>query len=148
MKTYKETKKAVKTLVETIGLDNILNKHLVKLYEEGHKTSNVQNALNYFTYRKPQITDKGENTMSVAIKVISRVDDKRFLKSMDFEVLINGESDNTEYRMTEGEKTFKKLFSVGKAHGYSVRGKVRNEVQNLVNAIFDTNLSFAIAIEN
>lgn len=85
--------------------------------------------------------------MSIAIKVLSRTDDKRYLKSMDFEVLINGESDSTEYRMTEGEKTFKKLFSIGKAHGYSVRGKTRTEVQKLVDAIFDTNLSFAITVE-
>lgn len=85
--------------------------------------------------------------MSVAIKVTSRTDNERFLKSMDFEILINGESDSTLYRMTEGKKTFEKLFSIGKPHGYSVRGKIRNEVQNLVNAIFDTNLGFAIAIE-
>lgn len=45
--------------------------------------------------------------MSIAIKVLSRTDDKRYLKSMDFEVLINGESDSTEYRMTEGEKHLK-----------------------------------------
>lgn len=84
--------------------------------------------------------------MNIAIKVISRVNDKRYLKSMDFEVIINGESDNTAYRMTDGEKGFKKLFSIGKAHGYSVRGNTRKEVQNLVNAIFDTNLGFAISI--
>ena len=84
--------------------------------------------------------------MNIAIKVISRENDKRFLKSMDFEILINGESDNTEYRMTEGDKTFRKLFSIGKAYGYAVRGNVRKEVQNLVNAIFDTNLPFAISI--
>lgn len=84
--------------------------------------------------------------MNVAIKVISRENDKRFLKSMDFEVLINGESDSTEYRMTEGDKTFHKLFSIGRAYGYAVRGNVRKEVQNLVNAIFDTNLPFAISI--
>lgn len=84
--------------------------------------------------------------MNVAIKVISRETDKRFLKSMDFEILINGESDNTEYRMTEGDKTFRKLFSLGRAYGYAVRGNVRKEVQNLVNAIFDTNLPFAISI--
>lgn len=85
--------------------------------------------------------------MSIAIKVLSRTNEKGYFKSMDFEVLINGESDNTEYRMTEGEKTFRKLFSIGKAHGYSVRGKTRAEVQKLVDAIFDTNLGFAIAVE-
>ena len=84
--------------------------------------------------------------MCIAIKVISREDGDRYLKSMDFEVVINGESDNTEYRMTKGDKTFRKLFSIGKAHGYVVRGNVRKEIQNLVNAIFDTNLGFAISI--
>lgn len=69
--------------------------------------------------------------MSIAIKVLSRTDDKRYLKSMDFEVLINGESDSTEYRMTEGEKTFKKLFSIGKAHGYSVREKQEPRLKSL-----------------
>lgn len=84
--------------------------------------------------------------MCIAIKVTSRENGDRYLKSMDFEVVINGESDNTEYRMTEGDKTFRKLFSIGKAYGYAVRGNIRKEVQNLVNAIFDTNLGFAISI--
>lgn len=84
--------------------------------------------------------------MCIAIKVTSRENGERYLKSMDFEVVINGESDNTEYRMTEGDKTFRKLFSIGKAYGYAVRGNTRKEVQNLVNAIFDTNLGFAISI--
>lgn len=84
--------------------------------------------------------------MCIAIKVISRENEDRYLKSMDFEVVINGESDNTEYRMTEGDKTFRKLFSIGKSFGYAVRGNTRKEVQNLVNAIFDTNLGFAISI--
>lgn len=53
--------------------------------------------------------------MNIAIKVISRVNDKRYLKSMDFEVIINGESDNTEYRMTDGEKGFKKTFQYWKS---------------------------------
>ena len=84
--------------------------------------------------------------MSIAIKVLSRTDDKRYLKSMDFEVIINGESDKTECRMTEGDKTFRKLFSVSKAYGYAVRGNTRKEIQNLVNAIFNANLGFAISI--
>ena len=84
--------------------------------------------------------------MCIAIKVTSRENGDKYLKSMDFEVVINGESDNTEYRMTEGDKTFRKLFSIGKAYGYTVRGNIRKEIQNLVNAIFDTNLGFAISI--
>lgn len=84
--------------------------------------------------------------MCISIKVISRENGDRYLKSMDFEVVINGESDYTEYRMTEGDKTFRKLFSIGKAYGYAVRGNTRKEIQNLVNAIFDTNLGFAISI--
>ena len=84
--------------------------------------------------------------MCIAIKVISRENGDRYLKSMDFEVVINGKSDNTEYRMTEGDKTFRKLFSIGTAYGYAVRGNIRKEIQNLVNAIFDTNLGFAISI--
>ena len=84
--------------------------------------------------------------MSIAIKVLSRTNDKRYLKSMDFEVLINGKSDGTEYRMTEGDNTFRKLFGIGKPYGYAVRGNARKEIQNLVNTIFDTNLGFAISI--
>ena len=49
-KTYKETKAAVKELVVNTGLKNILCKHLVELYEQGHNVTNVQNALSYFTY--------------------------------------------------------------------------------------------------
>ena len=85
--------------------------------------------------------------MCIAIKVTARENGERYLKSMDFEILIDGKSDNTQYRMTEGDKTFRKLFSVGKAYGYSVRGKARKEVQNLVNAIFETNLGFAMAVD-
>lgn len=49
-KTYKETKQTVKELVITIGLSNILNKHLTELYDLGHNVTNVENALNYFRY--------------------------------------------------------------------------------------------------
>lgn len=49
-KTYKETKAAVKELVVRVGLNNILGKHLVELYEQGHAAGNVQNAISYFTY--------------------------------------------------------------------------------------------------
>lgn len=50
MKTYKETKIEIKKLVETIGLGNILNMHLIPLCEQGHAGSNIQNALSYFRY--------------------------------------------------------------------------------------------------
>ena len=49
-KTYKETKAAVKELVISLGLGNILNMHLVALYEQGHGVANVQNAMSYFQY--------------------------------------------------------------------------------------------------
>ena len=50
MKTYKETKQAVKELVITLGLDNILNMHITPLYAAGHNVTNVENALDYFRY--------------------------------------------------------------------------------------------------
>ena len=50
MKTYKQTKQAVKELVLEHGLANILNSHLVELYNEGHNVTNVQNAVDYFQY--------------------------------------------------------------------------------------------------
>jgi hypothetical protein len=84
--------------------------------------------------------------MTIAIKVTNRCDDVRFLKNMDFEIYINGESDDTLYRMEDGNPKFRKLFSIGKKHGYAIRGKARQEVQKLVNNIFNTNMPFAIAI--
>ena len=50
MKSYKETKAAVKKLVIEKGLKNILGGDLVNLYDQGHNVGNVQNALSYFTY--------------------------------------------------------------------------------------------------
>jgi hypothetical protein len=50
MKTYKETKQAVKELVLAHGLEGILGQHLVALYEDGHNGTNIQNALGYFQY--------------------------------------------------------------------------------------------------
>ena len=84
--------------------------------------------------------------MTIAIKVTNRCDDVRFLKNMDFEIYVNGESDDTLYRMEDGNPKFKKLFSIDKKHGYAIRGKARQEVQKLVNNIFNTNMPFAIAI--
>lgn len=50
MKTYKETKKAVKELIILKGLNNLFNYDLVNLYNEGHNVTNVQNAIDYFRY--------------------------------------------------------------------------------------------------
>ena len=50
MKTYKETKQAVKELVLELGIDNILNMHITPLYDAGHGVTNVQNAMSYFKY--------------------------------------------------------------------------------------------------
>ena len=65
---------------------------------------------------------------------------------MDFEVYIDGETDNTLYRMEDGSKGFKKLFSVGKQYAYAVRGNKRAVVQRLVDQIFRTNISFAVEV--
>ena len=50
MKTYKETKQAVKALVLEHGLHGILGQHLVELYDAGHNGTNIQNALSFFQY--------------------------------------------------------------------------------------------------
>ena len=50
MKTYKETKAAVKEIVLTLGIENILNMHITPLYNTGHSVANVQSAMNYFRY--------------------------------------------------------------------------------------------------
>lgn len=50
MKNYKETKAAVKQLVLSKGLNNILGGDLVRLYDQGHNVTNVQNAISYFRY--------------------------------------------------------------------------------------------------
>ncbi len=85
--------------------------------------------------------------MNVGIKVLSRENGEQYLKSMDFEIYIDGVSDNTLYRMTKGDKTFRKLFSCRTKYGYTVRGKVRAKIEKLVDAIFDTNQNFAVSIE-
>ena len=50
MKTYKETKQAVKELILEVGIENILTMHIAPLYDEGHSVANVQSAMNYFRY--------------------------------------------------------------------------------------------------
>lgn len=48
MKSYKETKAAVKSLIlKKRGIYNIYNLDLSILYEQGHNVTNVQNALDY-----------------------------------------------------------------------------------------------------
>ena len=84
--------------------------------------------------------------MTVAIKVENRENDKRYLKNMDFYILIDGESDETLYRMEEGNKSFRKLYSLGQSFGYTVRGNKRKAIQKLVDSIFNTELPFAMAV--
>ncbi len=50
MKTYKETREAIRALVIAKGLHNIINADLNKLHAEGHNTTNMQNALSYFRF--------------------------------------------------------------------------------------------------
>jgi len=49
-KTYMETRKAIKELVLTVGLNGIYNYHLNELREQGHTGTHLQNAINYFQY--------------------------------------------------------------------------------------------------
>lgn len=50
MKTYKETRNAIKELVLTVGLNGIYNYHLNELHQHGHEYLNMQKAINYFTF--------------------------------------------------------------------------------------------------
>lgn len=52
--TYKETKKAVKELIEMVGKDGVYNYHINELADLGHNHTNIQKALNYFWY-SPQV---------------------------------------------------------------------------------------------
>lgn len=49
-KTYMETRKAIKELVLSVGLDGITGYHIIDLYNEGHNGTNIQNAINYFEF--------------------------------------------------------------------------------------------------
>ena len=49
-KTYMETRKAIKELVLTVGLNGIYNYHLNELHEHGHGYANMQNAISYFKF--------------------------------------------------------------------------------------------------
>ena len=49
--TYKQTKAAVKNLIaKNGGIFNIHGGDLAVLYEQGHSSTDVQNALDYFQY--------------------------------------------------------------------------------------------------
>lgn len=50
---YKVARAEVKKLVDTIGLDNILNRHITEICQRTTATNHdVHNALNYFKYHK------------------------------------------------------------------------------------------------
>lgn len=43
----------IKKLIDTIGIDNILNEHITKIMERtGVSIIDCQHAINYYTYRK------------------------------------------------------------------------------------------------
>lgn len=48
--TYKETKAAVKELINRVGADGVYNYHINELADSGHNRTNIQKALNYFWY--------------------------------------------------------------------------------------------------
>lgn len=50
MKSYKETKEAVKQLIVKYGIKSILCGDFVELYKQGHTATNVQNAYSYFQF--------------------------------------------------------------------------------------------------
>lgn len=86
--------------------------------------------------------------MTIAIKVEERSNDPRYIKYMDFSLMIDGVTDNTLYRMEKGADGFKKLYSVNKKFAYTVRGAKRKIAQELVDNIFNTNINYAMAIVN
>lgn len=50
MKTYKETKEAVKQLIVTKGLNNLINQDINDLKAKDHNSTNITNAINYFKF--------------------------------------------------------------------------------------------------
>lgn len=50
MKTYKETKQAVKDLILEKGIRNVLNLDFNFLAAQGHSCQNIQRAFNYYQY--------------------------------------------------------------------------------------------------
>lgn len=74
MKTYKQTKEAVKNLISKKGgIFNIYGGDLTILYEQGHNVTNVQNAISYFQY-SPQAKAFMDRTLA---STVCRNDEKR-----------------------------------------------------------------------
>lgn len=48
--TYLQTRKAVKELVLKVGVHGVYNYHINELVAQGHNSTNIQNALDYFRY--------------------------------------------------------------------------------------------------
>ena len=49
-KTYMETRKAVKALVIAHGIDSITGYQINALVDDGHNSTNIQNAISYFKF--------------------------------------------------------------------------------------------------
>lgn len=49
-KTYMETRKAIKALVIANGIDGITGYHISDLVDDGHNSTNIQNAISYFQF--------------------------------------------------------------------------------------------------
>lgn len=50
MKTYKQTKAAVRELVTRKGINNVLTADFIPLIAQGHTGTNLQRAMDYFRY--------------------------------------------------------------------------------------------------
>lgn len=48
--TYIQTRKAVKQLILTVGIDNLKNYHKNELIDQGHDSRDIANAINYFRH--------------------------------------------------------------------------------------------------
>lgn len=59
MKTYKETKEAVKQLILAKGYENITNPDKTNLCEQGHNVTNIINAIDYFKYSPQAVRYRG-----------------------------------------------------------------------------------------
>jgi len=83
--------------------------------------------------------------MTIGVKTIS---DSTFTgrRYIDFEIYVDGVTDQILYRQYDGESKFTKIFGFPKQFGKAIRGKQRTTVQQLVNEMMKTKQSFAIAI--
>ena len=51
--TTKTARQEIKKLIDTIGMNNILNKHITEIRQRtGVSVTDCQNALNYYQFRK------------------------------------------------------------------------------------------------